>query len=370
MIRWLDSWLDLRDRLLSSVSFQEWASRFPPTRYIARRRANQLFDICAGFVYSQVLLACVELNLFDTLLDEPRSATQLATLLRLPEPALKRLLDAAVALRLIELRRDRRYGLGQLGAVLARNPSLAAMVRHHRHLYADLADPLTLLRGETTATKLGKYWAYADAENPAALRDDDVESYSSLMALSQPLVAEEILDALQIDPQCSLLDVGGGEGAFLKAVAARWPQTRLSLLDLPAVVARAKSRLSRQGLDGRIAVVGGNFLTDPIPAGHDVITLVRVILDHDDDNALTILRSIHRALKPSGTLIVAEPMADTPGAELMGSAYFGLYLLAMGSGRARTRNEISDLLNRAGFRSTSFITGKRVLRTGIAVANP
>lgn len=368
MKRWLDGWFDFRDRLLSSSRFQELAARFPPTRFIARSRAQELFDICAGFVYSQTLLACVELDLFDILLNEPQTSPQLAAQLDLPEPAMKRLLDAAVSLRLLERRGNDRYGLGQLGAVMARNPALAAMVRHHRHLYADLTDPLALLRGQTSATKLGQYWAYAGAGDPAQLSNDDVASYSTLMALSQPLVAEEVLEAVPFDSYNSLLDIGGGEGAFLSAVAARWPHLKLALFDLPAVTLRAKKRLANQGIGERVTLVGANFLSDAIPGDHDVVTLVRILLDHDDKTVLSLLRSIHKALKPNSTLVIAEPMADTPGAEVMGSAYFGLYLHAMGRGRSRTRQQISDLLDRAGFHSTHFLTGRRVLRTGIAVS--
>ena len=35
--------------------FQRWAANSPLTRWIARRRARALFDLCAGFVYSQIL---------------------------------------------------------------------------------------------------------------------------------------------------------------------------------------------------------------------------------------------------------------------------------------------------------------------------
>ena len=60
-----------RDRLLASRRFQRWAAAFPLTRPIARRRARALFDLCAGFVYSQVLFACVRLKLFDALAAGP-----------------------------------------------------------------------------------------------------------------------------------------------------------------------------------------------------------------------------------------------------------------------------------------------------------
>ena len=42
-------------------------------------------------------------------------------------------------------------------------------------------------------------------------------------------------------------------------------------------------------------------------------------------------------------------MAGIRGAEPMGDAYFGFYLLAMGRGRPRTPDEIGALLREAGF---------------------
>ena len=95
-----DTWLRARDRLLASTRFQHWALRFPLTRYIARRRASALFDICAGFVYSQVLLACVRLKLFERLRAGPRSLSCLESELGLTRDALVTLLSAAQALGL------------------------------------------------------------------------------------------------------------------------------------------------------------------------------------------------------------------------------------------------------------------------------
>ncbi|MCC7280468.1 MAG: methyltransferase, partial [Chromatiaceae bacterium] len=51
----------MRNRLLASPAFQRWAVDFPLTRPIAQRRARALFDVTAGFVYSQILFACVRL---------------------------------------------------------------------------------------------------------------------------------------------------------------------------------------------------------------------------------------------------------------------------------------------------------------------
>ena len=62
-----DRLLGVRDAILANPGFQRFAGTFVLTRPIARRRAGALFDLCAGFVYSQILLACVRLKLFDQL---------------------------------------------------------------------------------------------------------------------------------------------------------------------------------------------------------------------------------------------------------------------------------------------------------------
>ncbi len=358
----------IRDKLLTNPNFLKWAAAFPLTRLVARARARALFDLCAGFVYSQILFACVQLRLFDVLRDGPLELGVMAARLKLPREAAARLLDAASALRLIEKRGAESYGLGPLGAAVAANPGIAAMVEHHTHLYADLKDPVALLRGEVSGTALGRYWAYAGTDKPGALKAEEVAAYSGLMALSLPLVAEEVLDAYPARRHGTLLDVGGGEGVFLVAAASRAPNLKLMLFDVPAVAERAKARLAEESLAARTTVFGGDFLSDPLPEGADLISLVRVILDHDDANALRILQAARAALPNNGTLLLAEPMAGTKGAEAMGGAYFGFYLLAMGGGRPRTPERLTALLQEAGFGQIEARRGRQLLRTGILVA--
>jgi demethylspheroidene O-methyltransferase len=344
---WLERLRDRRDALVASDAFRRWAARFPLTRPIARRRARALFDLSAGFVYAQILAACVQLRLFDILAEGPATLSALAGRMGLPPDAAQRLLTASVGLRLVATRPGGRFGLGSLGAAMVGNDGVAAMVAHHQHLYADLADPVALLRGQGGGALAG-YWPYARAARPEALPPESVAAYSALMAASQPMVAAEVLDAYRLDRHRCLLDVGGGEGAFLQAAAARAPSLRLMLFDLPAVAARAQARFAASGLAERAATFGGDFMADALPKGADIISLVRVVHDHDDGAVLTLLRTVRRALPPDGTLLLAEPMADTGGAETVG-AYFSFYLLAMGQGRPRTTAELAALLVQAGF---------------------
>lgn len=349
---WSDGLFAWRDRLLASARFRRWAQASVLTRWVARRRASAVFDLVAGFVYSQVLLACVQLRLFDLLLAEgPQPAAALARRWQLPPAATDRLLAAAVALQLLERRPNGRVGLGPLGAPLAGDAGLAALVEHHVALYRDLADPLTLLRtgGGAGPDGLAGYWPYAGTETPDALSAERLAAYSRLMAASQPLVADQILQAHDLGRYQRLLDVGGGIGEFACRAARAAPQLRVQVFDLPGVAAQAQARFARDGLDGRCSATGGDFFRDSLPGGADLATLVRVVHDHDDARVLHLLRAVRQALLPGGHLLLAEPLAETPGAQRMGHAYFGLYLLAMGRGEPRSERRLRDLLAEAGF---------------------
>ncbi|MBL6079097.1 methyltransferase domain-containing protein [Belnapia sp. T18] len=345
----LDRARDTYDRILASPRFRSLAARFPLTRPVARRRVRALFDLCAGFVYSQVLLACVRLRLFEILRDGPEEEACLAARLALPPEAAARLFAAAASLGLLARRGGGRWGLGPLGAAMVDNPGVTAMVEHHALVYGDLADPVALLRRPRGGNHLSGYWPYAGTAAPASLRPEQVAAYTDLMAASQPIIAEEVLAALPLRRHRCLLDVGGGDGSFLRAAGTRHPHLRLMLFDLPAVAERARPRFAAAGMADRASLHGGDVTTDALPQGADILSLVRVIHDHDDDRALAILRAARAALPPGGTLLLAEPMAATRGAEPIGEAYFGFYLLAMGTGRARTPAELSVLLRQAGF---------------------
>lgn len=366
---WRDRFRAWREGLTASPGFRRWAAAFLLTRPLARRRARALFDLCAGFIYSQVLLACVRLRVFDLLRDGPATEQVLAARMDLPAEGAARLLRAAAALDLLALRDDGRWALGPLGAAMIDNPGIAAMVEHHALLYADLADPVALLRRPRGGNALSGYWAYAGADTPDALQRDRTADYTALMAASQPMVAEEVIAAYDFRQHRCLLDVGGGSGAFLAAVAAAAPELRLMLFDLPAVAEQGRERFARLRLEGRATAFGGDFAKDKLPQGADLVSLVRVLHDHDDEVVMGLLRSVRAALPPGGRLLVAEPMSGTPGAEPAGDAYFGIYLLAMGRGRPRRAEELQAMLRAAGFAQSRLFATRTPLLTRVLVAD-
>jgi demethylspheroidene O-methyltransferase len=354
-----------RNLLVSNPSFQKWAASFPLTRLLAERQSNALFDLCSGFVYSQILLASVRLDLFTKLSGGPRTIVALAEDLGLPVDATQRLVRATTSLNLTDKLEGERYTLGELGAALLANPALAAFVEHHAMLYKDLTDPVDLLKGKAQ-TELSGFWPYGKPGEAAPA--ESYARYSELMSQSQTLIADDILDAFQPSTPRSWLDLGGGEGVFAAALADFAPQIEVTMIDLPPVAARARAALQTRGMLSRVKVQDGDFFTDPLPAGPSVVSLIRILHDYDDDQARALLARIHAATEPGATLLVAEPMSGGGGADRASDAYFNFYLLAMGRGRARSVSEMTDLLTAAGFGDVRSLPSRRPLLASILVA--
>lgn len=363
-------WIARRNRVFANPRFQYWAARLPLVRWIARSRADAAFDLLAGFAYAQVLRAFVEGGLFDILKDGPLGAATVAGRMDLSENAALTLLRAGRPLKLSEEAAPDHWMLGEQGAVFASNPGVQAMVRHHRLLYADLADPIALLRADRREpTALSQFWTYAGALHGGAERGEETAEYSELMAASQHFVADEVLASVSFSNVNRLLDVGGGHGAFLKAIGTAHPHLSLGLFDLPEVVATGRAVLADALGAARITPHPGNFFSDSIPEGYDMVSLIRILHDHDDAPAAALLANIHRSLTPGARLLIAEPMARIPGAEAMGEAFFGLYLWAMGSGRARSPAEIVAMCLAAGFSAARPVATAQPVNASIIIAS-
>jgi demethylspheroidene O-methyltransferase len=365
----------LLDRWMTSAALYRWSVANPLTRWMTRRRVRQVFDLMAGFVYSQVLLACVRLRILEAVAEQPRSLEELAQWTRLPAAGLQRLLQSALALGLLNLRSQGRYGLGPLGAPVAGHPGIRAMIEHHAVLYQDMQDPVAMLQGPGQPGAMAEYWPYtlegqehsAQAAQAAQAQAEKYARYSDLMSASQPFVVDEILASYRFDDHQCVLDVGGGQGTFLSRLGLHATHLQLKLFDLPEVAALAQANFARQGLDARARAHPGSFLKDPLPQGADLVTLIRVAHDHPDADVHTLLAAIYEALPPGGTLLLSEPMAQEPGETPQGDAYFHFYLLAMGAGRLRTPRELMAMMAQAGFAHLEIVPNPMPLQTQIVI---
>lgn len=362
-------WLALRARILklaSTRSFQVWAARVPGVRRIARVEGEALFDLIAGFVNSQVLMALVEFRVLHLLQNGAQSAHQLGLCCDVPVERMQVLLQSGAGLGLLKRHKNGQFGLALRGASMLGVPGLEGMVRHHRALYTDLADPVAFFRGGQQ-TELARFWPYVFG-SAGAVDPDVVGTYSGLMSESQALVSEDTLRLVNFGGIKNLLDVGGGTGAFLAAVGQAYPDMNLNLFDLPIVVAGAQARMKEAGLLARLTIHPGSFREDALPVGADAISLVRVLYDHNDATVLDLLAAVYAALPPGGRLIVSEPMSGGANPDRATDVYFSTYTMAMQTGRTRSCAEIGKLLAEVGFENINEKWGFRPFVTSVVTA--
>ncbi|MFN7090214.1 MAG: methyltransferase [Allorhizobium sp.] len=357
-----------RNRQIASPRFRSLVARLPLLRRISNRKANHLFRLTSGFVHTQILSACVSLGLFEALNGKALPSSALSTRCGVPLEPMRRLLEQARRLDLVVSPAPDLWMLTDAGTVLATDRGLREMIRHHDMLYRDLADAETFWRGDGGETELRRYWAYVRGNDPAALQNDDAAPYSALMRESQAMLADCILASFDFGRFRSVLDVGGGEGAFLAALGTHHPALDLALFDLPVVSQLARRHLHERGVLHRTQIHGGDFARDAIPADSDCVTLIRILCDHDDDRVLLILANLQRSLKPGTRLVVAEAMAGESEGANLAALYFTSYFAAMGSGRCRSSHEIIDLLARSGFRNARALTTTNPLLATLVTA--
>jgi demethylspheroidene O-methyltransferase len=303
-----------------------------------------------------VLFACVELKLFDHVGSTIR---ELAPRIGMAESRTDALVRAAIAIELLDLDGSKII-LGPHGAALVAQPWIMRFVEHHKHFYRDLEDPVALLKGNFASGGLREYWAYDDPNK-------DRTAYSALMAASQQAVSQQILDAYDMSKHRAVLDVGGGTGAFLKAAGARHPHLSLNVFDLPNVTSD----------DTNITRYKGDFRQNLFPQDHDsfpqdmdLVTVIRVLHDHDDDVVLQLLRNIRKVCTKETTLLIAEPFSGNKATAAVTDAYFNMYFIAMGQGRTRNPHEIGALTAQAGFGQLRIWPTNMPLITGILTVLP
>jgi O-methyltransferase domain/Dimerisation domain len=138
----------------------------------------------------------------------------------------------------------------------------------------------------------------------------------------------------------TVVDVGGGNGALLRALLAAVPGLRGVILDLP------ETDRDEAALGERITFVPGSFFEE-VPTG-DAYILSRILHDWDDEAATTILKTIRAGAPPQSRLLVMDAVIP-PGNEPHGSKWLDLLMLVLAGGKERTDPEWRNLLEGAGF---------------------
>jgi ubiquinone/menaquinone biosynthesis C-methylase UbiE len=211
----------------------------------------------------------------------------------------------------------------------------------------------TIMTGKTAAQLLGLNNSF----DLMSRTPENVRIFNAAMADLTRLVTADLLSAYDFGRFSHLIDVGGGSGELIGAVAKQYPGLRGTVFDLPRCAEMASNHLAQLGVSDRASFLAGDFF-ESIPAIADAVILKSVIHDWNDQRSCVILQNCRRALPESGTLLLVERlMPESPAANDEDKAHVlsDLNMLRGPGGMERTEKQYRDLLKENGFGTTSIV---------------
>jgi hypothetical protein len=289
----------------------------------------KVVDLIFGRWRSQILYTGVKLGVFDALASGPKDAVRVARELDVDAGMLYRLMRALGSLELLHEDTTKTFSLTPMGELLR-------------------SDHPQSLRGMTQnafVREFGQPVFERAAQNPSygAVVNEAMSSYSR----SHTTLVLEALEPYDCSGIAHLCDVGGGHGYTLCRLLVKYPHLRGTVLELPSVIAQHELLWAdKMGVGDQCTFVPGDMFREVPPA--DAYLMKYIMHDWNDAECRQILSAIHRAAPQHGRVLIIEhvvPGSDTPHFAKL----FDIHMLIMLTGRERTVEEYSGLLEGAGW---------------------
>src|SRR5262249_38739400 len=107
-----------------------------------------------------------------------------------------------------------------------------------------------------------------------------------------------------------VLDIGCGSGVWGLAIAERFPNARVTGLDLPDVLRVFEGRAAERGLRDRVDSLPGDMHAVEIPTAFDLAIIANVLRLEDPDRAARLVARAANALVPGGQLVIVDAIGD------------------------------------------------------------
>jgi acetylserotonin N-methyltransferase len=329
-----------------------WPGANPQARFEMMKLPSPapVLDLIQAFRRSKTMFAAVSLGIFDRLRDGPADATALAQELGASADALERLLDACVALGLLEKRGTLYSNSPVAGTYLTRsspNTLTGYILYSDRALYPLWGNLEAAIR-EGTHRWQQTFGGEASIFDHFFRTDEARRVFLSGMDGFGQLSSPAVVAAFDLSRFRRLVDLGGGTGHLALTACARYPQLQGAVFDLPAAIATMRERVGCASPGGLIGLIAGDFFTDPLPEA-DIFALGRILHDWSEHKVRTLLKKVWERLPSGGAILIAEKLLNDNKTGPVPALMQSLNMLVCTEGKERTLAEYTALLQQAGF---------------------
>ncbi|XP_060622868.2 acetylserotonin O-methyltransferase-like [Anolis sagrei] len=318
---------------------------------------NTLLHYQHGYLISKIMFTAAELGVFDLLSEseEPLTSVAIAECLETSHVGMQRLLEACVALKLLRIEcRDnkgfyRNTALANLYLAKSSPKSQYSYMKFDSEIYYPsfqyLADAIREGKNQISSIHDSSTKDFFQA---AYRTEEKTQLYFNAMKNIWILYSREIISMFDLSRFHHICDLGGGSGIFAEEHILSYPNSSVTIFDLPDVVEKAKNNFVALE-DSRISFQGGDFFKDPVPKA-DLYILSKILHLWGDEKCMQLLTKLYEACKPGGGILVVEPVLGEERVKSLGAHFASIKLLLHTDGKTRTSPEHKALLTAAGFK--------------------
>lgn len=277
---------------------------------------KRINEFATAYRQSLILFSAVDANLFS-LLEEERTAPQVAKAVGWDARGTRMLLDTLVALELLRKSGDR-YRNAHIATACLVPGSPAYQGNIVKHLKGCMAAWLRLDEALKRGTGV---W-----DEPVEHDPDELRHFILGMSDIAKMSARELLEKVDLAPFRHVLDLGGGPASYSIAFLEAHPNMRATLFDRPEVIPIAREQVHAAQLDSRFNFLQGDMLENDIGNGYDLILVSNIIHSFGVDANRRLIQKCADALLPGGLLIVKDFLVEPDRSGPAFGLFFALHM--------------------------------------------
>jgi SAM-dependent methyltransferase len=326
-------------------------------------------QIASSFALSRILQTAVLLKIFPTIAEGVQNSKTLAEKLACDPRGLGLLLNALVALDLLEKKyNEERSDWSYTLTPVAKDHLLPSAPQYYGWMIELDAKRWSDWSGLETAVRSGK---------PVTAKQDlwsDPEYATSFaMAMHSAAISrgavEAVVQKIDLGSCRKLLDLGCGPASFTIGFLKQYPMLQAVGMDLPEALKAAAKLTHASGVENRLHLKNGNYLEENIgEAEYDAVFISNVI--HIENAAVNqgLFMKIAKALRPGGQVIIKDYIMDVSLTKPADGAIFAVRMLLSNYGRCYSFVEVNDWLSKAGFKNSQVIPPEPPMTSSLLIA--
>jgi SAM-dependent methyltransferase len=315
---------------------------------------NKIRELASSFQKSRILLSGFELDIFTNIDEAGITSNQIADNLHLDKHGCERLLNALVSLGFLRKQNDLFFNTEESFTFLSKkSPGYLGGLMHSNHLWNTWSNLTRVVRTGVSA-------------NPSEINErgeDWLSPFINAMHDRAKTQAPQQLANIDLTGIKSILDIGGGSGAYSMEFVSKKPEIEAIVFDLPNVVPITKKFIDKEGFSDKIKTHAGDYTTDDLPEGFDFVFLSAIIHSNSLEINQNLIKKCYYSLNKNGRIVIQDWIMNNDRTYPTAGAVFAINMLVgTEAGDCFTEHEVEEMLNNAGFKNIS----RREFETGLS----